>query len=162
MCTLVLRSVGAISSKVILLTVGAPEDPVANTLGTDHQQAVGKAHVHRERGQETCLERVVHRQPSQQSIGEHESESVSGDVHGCQDSRFVPERVNDVKGLKEEDGSHRVGDASKVLVLTAGHSKVEKDPSNETWAKLDKVLDVEGRVRRGAESGVEFTTQNEL
>lgn len=160
--TLVLGSIGAISSKVILLAVGASEDPVSDTLGTNHQQAVGKAHVHGERGQETGLERVVHWQPSQQSIGEHESKSIRGDIHGCQDSRLVPERVDDVKGLKDEDGNHRVGDASKVLVLTTRHSKVENDPSNETWAKLNKVLDVESRVRRGAESGVELTTQDEL
>lgn len=162
MHTLVLRGVGAISSKVVLLTVSAPEDPVADTLGTDHQQAVGKAHIYRIRGQETRLKRVVHWQPSQQSIGEHESESVSGDIHGGQDSGLVPERVNNVKSLKEEDGGHGVGDASKVLVLTTGHSKVENDPSNETWAKLDKVLDVERRVGRGTESGVELTTKDEL
>src|SRR5689334_6565290 len=92
--TLILRSIGTITSKVVLLSVGAPEYIVSNALGRNDDQSMTQAHIDREIGQETSLERVVHGQPGQQSIGEHESESVCGDVHGCQNSRFVPERVD--------------------------------------------------------------------
>lgn len=144
--TLVHRMISTVASKVILLSIGAPENVVSNALSRNNNQSMGQAHIDREIGQEASLKRVVHGQPGQQSIGEHETESIGGDVHSRQDGRFVPERVDNVKGLKEENGDHRVGDASESVILLAGHTKVQKDPADETRTELDKVLDVECRV----------------
>lgn len=98
--------IGTVASKVILLSIGAPENVVSNALSRNNNKSMGQAHINREISQEASLERVVHGQPGQQSIGEHEAESIGGDIHSCQDGRFVPERVNNVEGLKEENGNH--------------------------------------------------------
>ena len=162
MLTLVLRSISAVASKAVLLEVGASEDVVSYALGGDDDQGVRQAHVDREGSQETGLQGVVHGQPGQETVGKHEAEPIGRDIHGCQDRGFVPKGVDDVKGLKDQDGNHRVGDTAKIVPLLASHAKIEQDPADKTGAELDKVLDVKSRVGRRAEARVELTTKDKL
>jgi len=130
--TFVLRSRGTITSKVIFLPIGTSENEVSDALCRNDRSAMWKAHFQGECSQETSLHRVVERQPGQQPVSQHESESICSDVHGCQHCCLVPQRVDDVKRLENQNCHHGVGDVSDIMILLAGHAKVKEDPSDET------------------------------
>jgi hypothetical protein len=67
------------------------------------------------------LERVDERDPGQISEGEHESETVSGDVHGGEDRSLGTQSVPHIEALEGVEEEHREGDRARGLVLLVRH-----------------------------------------
>lgn len=97
-------------------------------------------------GQVPSLETIGERNPSKVSNGEHEAETVGGDVHGCEESGFIVESVCDIPELEGEDEPHGIRDFIETTTtdsLFAGHADIDENPENETWAQFIERLDVE-------------------
>lgn len=146
--------------KLVFLVIGAAEDPVTEQVGADSDSGAHRTKFNRVESQVPCLETISKRNPSKIANGKHIAETVGGDVHGCEEGRFVVEAVRNIPELESEDEPHGVCDLGETATtdgLFAGHADIDEDPENEAWTQL-----VEGFEIKGTDRGVEFTADEEL
>lgn len=105
-------------------------------------------------GEEASLQGVHERYPNKVAKGQHETEAVGSDIHGCEKCRLVPEPVEHVPELKDVDEDHAIGDAAMHVMLLNEEGKVEERPQDQAGAELAEGFEVErvdARVERTAD-----------
>ncbi|KAI7001191.1 Delta(14)-sterol [Hortaea werneckii] len=105
------------------------------------------------------LEAVDERDPDEIAEGEHQAETVVGEVDSGEDGRLVVEGIHDVEGLEDGDDEDRVGDVAVRFVLMSHESQIENDPTEQAGTKFHEGLDVDFSVeQRDRNARVQFTS----
>jgi hypothetical protein len=139
-------------TEVILFTVGISEDPVASEVYNDDSSSPDWSQLDRLEGQIAGLQGVREWHPSQVANCKHETEAISGDVHGSKYSRLVlkcsyfehsvksegkylvVQTVRYIPSLERQNQPHRVcnlAQATATRSLLARHADIDEGPKNE-------------------------------
>lgn len=137
------RVVGPVRAEDVFLRVGATEDIIACEIDGEDDEGAQGAELDRVDGQIARLQGVDEGQPDQVAEGEHETETVRGDVHGREDGWLVPERVEDVDPLEDGHQKHTIGYVAVQFVLMRHERQIEKEPAQHARSKLAEDFDVD-------------------
>ena len=111
------------------------------------------------------MEGVDERHPEQVAHGQHEAETIGGDIHSSENGGLVVKRVSNVPALEGEDEPHGIGDAGQgqgarlgaTDSLFACHGQVDERPQDHAGTEF-----IEGFYFKRANGGVELATNEPL
>lgn len=118
----------------VLLAVRRAEHGVAKRLHGEDASTPGPAQAHGVHGEVPGLEAVGEGQPDEVPEREHDTEAVRRDVHGGENGGLVPERVEDVDGLRGVGQDHAVGYVPVGAVLLGGEGEIQEEPAEHARA----------------------------
>lgn len=113
-------------------------------------------------GQIACLQGIDEGQPDQITKGEHETETIGGDVHGRQDGGFHVESIEDVQCLEGSDQQDTVTDGVVELVLLRDEGHVQDDPAEHARSEFAEGFDVQGANQGEIDSRVQLTANEPI
>lgn len=150
------RIVG-VGTKGVFLRVGEAEDRKPGDEESGDACEVKGSELKRIHGQIFGLKTVDPWNPDKISEREHTAESVSGDIHGGENSRLHENTVEDVKALHESHKDDAIRHKAVGTVLLRDESTVEENPAKHTRPELHKFFDVDLAQYRQSDTRVKLT-----
>lgn len=100
--------------------------------------------------------------PDDITKAEHETQSVSGDIHHTQESRLSVLALKHIVRLNQSDDNDAVGDVSVGAVLLRNVCKIKQSPPSKTRAHLEPCLQIDLSKEREGDAGVELAADEEI
>lgn len=147
-----------IGTERILLKVGGAKDVEAQSNDREHTSKTNWAERQRMDGQVTSLLRVHERNPDKVTECKHHAKAVRGNVHGCQNGRLKPPRVENVQGLDNCNANDAIGNETIVAVLLGTPRAVEDNPTHHAGTELAPFLEINLTDKGDNDAWVELAT----
>lgn len=149
-------------AEVVLFQIGRAEDVEAGTNKRNHGGKSSRSEGERVVGEVPGLLGIDKGNPDEVTKGQHHTEAIRGDVHGCEDGGFKHPRVDDIESLDDGDADDTVCDVAKVTVLLSAEGAVENDPAHHTRTQLAPFLDVDFTNEGNGNARVQFTANEPI
>lgn len=138
----------------VLLVIGGLEDIDAENKDGTHCRNPRPAQMHGVGGGVAALGGVQERNPGEIAEGEHEAQSVGGNVHPGRDAGSVVLAAEHIVGLNGRREDNAVGDVAVVAVLLGDEGQIQQDPPSQTGTDFAPGLDVDFPKKWQSDAGV--------